>query len=58
MNKTGNVHKNVTLRCIRVFFPCKSDVCSHPEGAPLALLTQHANHKLLSTLWPVITILF
>jgi len=58
MNKTGNVHTNVTLRRIRVSFPCKSDICSHPEGSPVALVMQNAKRKLLSTLWPVITILF
>jgi hypothetical protein len=57
MKKAGNVHTNVNLRRISVLFPCKSEICSHPEEAPVALDMQHAKHKLLNTLWPVIRIL-
>jgi hypothetical protein len=58
MKKAGNARINVTLRRISVLFPFKSEICSHPEDAPVALVTQHAKHKLLNTLCPVIMIIF
>ena len=52
MNKTGNVHTNATLRRICLLFPCKSEKCYHPEGAPVAVVILHAKHKIRNTFRP------